>query len=65
MYICHDRCINVGTRKICNISAYERGYKYCKVCGYWFKTTDLRCMCCAAKLRNKAKLKKNRNVSRI
>ena len=54
---CRGICIFYKAKPVSNKIRYEIGHKRCSFCGIFFEFGDVRCICCKAVLRTKARKK--------
>lgn len=63
---CRGLCSRYQSTNFGNLQKYEDGYKRCSFCSIFMKTNNLRCPCCALKLRTKSRVNfKRRSVVHV
>jgi len=55
---CKGLCLRYKAEPAPNKIRYEIGQKHCTFCGLFLKVDEIRCICCKAVLRTKARGKK-------
>ena len=59
-FCCTGVCVSLKSTRVTTSKKYERGQKRCTLCDIFMETMKLRCPCCNAKLRTKARSNKKR-----
>jgi len=54
---CRGICVFHKAKPVSNKIRYEIGHKRCSYCAIFFEFDDIRCICCNAVLRTKARKK--------
>nr|WP_255430865.1 hypothetical protein [Candidatus Nitrosopumilus sp. SW] len=57
---CRGTCLQLKTNHITTSQKYEKGQKRCTLCAVFMETINIRCPCCNAKLRTRARSNKKR-----
>jgi len=63
-FCCKGICNIVKPKLFSTVLCYELGYKRCTLCSVFFKTSDLSCSCCGARLRTKSRTNFRRKISK-